>query len=258
MNYPGVVALAKSRGKTYTLGRHTMPGTPLFGMLDNPGKGAFNQPFGTVQKALTEYQWDALTLQPFDRLLDRHVDAKAEHESDLPTAIRYIDLAIQKSPDIQVYIYSRWPRRPTTDGKWDTHSWVPIDFTKLWNRPYTDNWDGTNESKDYFEKLTAKLNEHYAGKIKPIKIVPVGDVLAELDKRIKAGEVPGLSDINDLYRDAIHFKETGSYIVGLTFYSTLFHDDPRGLPTEPWGKLDPAQAKAIQEAVWSVVGKSTQ
>ena len=93
-------------------------------------------------------------------------------------------------------------------------------------------------------------------------MVPVGDVLLELDGRMRAGKVPGFSDIAQVYVDGIHFNNVGSYVVGTTFYATLFRDDPRGLTAEPYNeRLDPAKdrqideklALAIQDAVWSVV-----
>jgi len=62
--------------------------------------------------------------------------------------------------------------------------------------------------------------------------------------------------------EQIHFNNVGSYVVGTTFYATIFHDDPRGLTAEPYNEnLDPAQdrriddklAMAIQDAVWTIV-----
>lgn len=253
INYDAIIRLAHSRGKTYTLGRHTMPGTPLFGMLDNPTKGAAREPFGRVQKALAEYEWDALTLQPFDRLLDRQKDDASKHESDLPTAIRYIELARKKSPNVQVYIYSRWPRRDTVDGKMNTKEWKPYDYQAKWLRPYNDRWDGTNETKAYFELLTQKLNERLPDLPKPVKIIPVGDVLFELDVQAKAGNVPGIKSVEELFRDTIHFNTTGAYVAAVTFYATLFNDDPTGLPTTGYGDISPELAKAIQGAAWKVV-----
>jgi hypothetical protein len=67
-----------------------------------------------------------------------------------------------------------------------------------------------------------------------------------------------------LYVDGIHFNNVGSFVVGTTFYATLFRDDPRGLGAGPYNlKLDPKKdrsidkdlAAAIQEAAWSVVRK---
>ena len=74
-----------------------------------------------------------------------------------------------------------------------------------------------------------------------------------LDLRMRAGEVSGYSDIHQLYKDGIHLNEAGSFLVGCTFFATLFGEDPAGLPTEPYGNIAPAVAKAIQQAVWDTV-----
>ena len=55
------------------------------------------------------------------------------------------------------------------------------------------------------------------------------------------------------YKDGIHLNEAGSFLVGCTFFATLFGEDPAGLPTEPYGNIPPAVAKAIQQTVWDTV-----
>ena len=84
---------------------------------------------------------------------------------------------------------------------------------------------------------------------KPIRMVPVGDVLYELDKRMEQGQVPGYTDIIELYSDGIHFTNAGSYIVGLTFFTTLYKDDPNGLPvpTQYGTSITAPQAAAFQD-----------
>jgi hypothetical protein len=59
--------------------------------------------------------------------------------------------------------------------------------------------------------------------------------------------------IHQLYKDGIHLNETGSYLVGCAFFATLFREDSTGLPTEPYGVIAPAVAKAIHETVWKTV-----
>ena len=76
--------------------------------------------------------------------------------------------------------------------------------------------------------MVAGLRKAYEGRAKPVLMVPVGDVLLELHERMKAGRVPGFNDIAQVYVDGIHFNNVGSYVVGTTFYATLFQDDPRG------------------------------
>ena len=108
------------------------------------------------------------------------------------------------------------------------------------------------------------IREAYEGKAKPVLMVPVGCALLELHERMRVGKVPGFSDIAEVYVDGIHFNKVGSYVVGTTFYATLFRDDPRGLAAGPYNEnLDPRKdrlideklAAAIQDVVWTVVSK---
>jgi len=252
IRYGSLAKLAQSRGHTLTWGRDMIPGAPLSWLWEHPKDGFHEEPFGLYPRALPEYPWDVLSLQPFDR----HLDGK---DGDLAMAGNFIDLALRRSPDVQVYVYSRWPRQDKAkDGS------LVLDYKKKWLRKYTGGWDGTEETKDYFERVVAGLRKAYEGRAKPVLMVPVGDVLLELNGRMRAGKVPGFSDIAEVYVDGIHFNNVGSYVVVMTFYATLFGEDPRGMMATPYNeKLDPNHdrmideklAAAIQDAVWTVVSK---
>ena len=78
----------------------------------------------------------------------------------------FIDLALRRSPDIQVYVYSRWPRKDKAkDGS------LVLDYKTKWLRKYTGGWDGTEETRDYFENVVAGLRTAYEGKAKPVLMV---------------------------------------------------------------------------------------
>ena len=237
INYNGLSQLAQSRGHKHVFGRHTIPGAGLSWIWQHPADGFREEPFGYYPNALPNYQWDALTLEPFDRHLD-------DNEGDVVMAKNYINLALPKSPNLQIYVYSRWPRREG-DGS--------LDFDQKWLRKYTGSWDGTEESKDYFEKLTFELRKAYPKIQKQILLVPVGDVLYELNQRMKGGQVPGYSSITQVYADGIHFNDVGSYIVGSTFYATLYKENPKGLSATPYKVNNPQLVSIIQDAVWKVV-----
>lgn len=232
IKYGPLAELAKSRGYKQVWGRHMIPGAPLQWIWQHPKDGFQEQPFGHYPNALANFQWDVLSLQPFDR----HLDGK---DGDLVMGRNFIDLALSKSPEIQVYVYARWPRQ----GK--------EDFDTVWLKKYTGGWDGTNETKDYFERLTTGLRKAYP-KLK-INIVPVGHVMYELSQRMKAGQVPGYTDIRQLFADGIHLNNVGSYIVGCTYFATLYKDNPKGLPSAPYKVEDAKLAEAIQDAVWKIV-----
>lgn len=237
INYHGLEALAKSRGYKHVWGRHMIPGAPLQWIWQHPDQGFQEQPYGHYPTALTKYQWDVLCLQPFDR----HITGD---EGDIVMAKNFIKMALPKSPDMQVYIYARWPRKDKDGG---------LEYGKKWLRKYTGGWDGTNETKDYFERLTLELRKACPELKKPILMVPVGHVMYELDQQMKADKMPGFTDIGQVYKDGIHLNNVGSYIVACTFFVTLYGENPEKLTTEPYGDIDPKVAEVIHDVVWNVV-----
>ncbi|HLM75189.1 MAG TPA: hypothetical protein VK459_20905, partial [Polyangiaceae bacterium] len=179
---------------------------------------------------------------------------------------QYCALAAPRSPELQVYLYARWPRI-TRGGKgvnFDKNDYDPAkpssgaDLTGIddYDQPWLATYNGggtTNESRDYFDKLLVAAREATPFLKKQILLVPVGHAMQALHFRMRAGEIPGYTDIHQLYKDGIHLNETGSYLVGCTYFATLLHENPAGLPTEPYGKVDPAVAKLIQETAWKTV-----
>jgi hypothetical protein len=258
IHYKSLQQMAKSNGDAYVYGRHMIPGAPLQFIWDRPETGFKENPYGYYPTALKDYEWDVITLQPFDRQLD-----SKDGFGDLTHCKKFIDLALPRSPGVQVYVYERWPRRKEKVKKNPSSGYEPFDYSAQWQRKYTGKWDGSNETRNYFEQLTRALRHAYPKLERPVLLVPVGDVLFELDQRVKAGKVPGLESIEDLYVDGIHFNNVGAFVVGTTFYSTMFKTDPRGVDARAYGPgksekdrlIAPELAKAVQETVWDVVSK---
>jgi hypothetical protein len=250
INYRGLKQLAAANGDTYLHGRHIMPGTPLFGLWDNQDQGFTEKPFGASLHALRNFEWDVLTLQPFDRLLE------GDRESDFESCSRFIDAALGTNAELQVYIYQRWPKRPIIGTpKYDgTDQCERIDYLAQWNRTYTGKWDGTFETRDYFSRLVERLNESYGRRLRhPVRLIPVGEVMARFEQAIREGKTSAITSINDLYTDNVHLNATGQYLVGLTFYATLFGADVHGLAARGYDGIDPNVARVIQGCVMDVV-----
>lgn len=245
INQENLRQLSLERGNFMPWGRQVIPGSPLEFLWNSPTGGFVNAPYNHPQTAFTnpDWSWDSIVLQPFDRQL----------ASDLDYAQRFVSLARSNAAnaETQFYVYSRWPRREA-DGS--------LDYQAKWDRAYT-GANGTEESRAYFEQVMMGLRGQNADLSKPVLLVPVGDVLYEFDRRAEAGLIPGFTDVVQLYSDGIHFDglpafgnvAIGSYVVGLTYYATLFKSDPAGLTTNPWGVVDPALDAAIKDLVWDVV-----
>jgi len=266
IRYAELAKLAQSRGIKLTWGRHMIPGAPLEWLYNHPNEGFREEPFGGWQQALSQYPWDAISLQPFDRQLHDRNPA-GEDFGDVPLIVRLARLAAAQNPEVQIYIYARWPR-VASEGKgvpFDKNDYDPSrpgsgndlskvdDFAARWAAAYTGGWDLTNETRDYFEKLLREVRAQTPFLKHPPRLVPVGYVLAELHARMKAGKVPGWTSVYQFYKDGIHLNEPGSYAVACTFFATLFKQSPEGLPTEPYGRITPELAQVIQQAAWAVV-----
>lgn len=238
IRYPALAQMAQGAGLRYTYGRHMIPGAPLAWIHAHPSDG-FKEETGWYPEALKNHIWDVITLQPFDRHLEGD-------DGDVVMAVKFIELSRAKSPKARILIYSRWPRK-AQDGS--------LDYPLFWGKTYTGGWDGTNETRDYFLKLLKKLKQALPADANRLFIVPVGDVLLSLDRKLNAKATAGLSGVNDLYTDGIHFGDKGAFVVGTTFYSVLFKRSPLGLSGEAYGVRDQAFVKLVQETVWDVVSK---
>jgi hypothetical protein len=271
VRYRELATLAAARSTTIKWGRTMIPGAPLEWIYTHPDDGFQEEPYGRWRKALTEFAWDAVSVQPFDRHL-HGVNQQGKDLGDVALAREFASLAAKKNPNVQIYIYARWPR-VTSAGKsipFDKNDYDPAkpgsgndlsavdDFASRWEMKYTGGWDGSNEGRDYFERLLLEVRKETPFLKKPVLLVPVGFVMSEMHRRMKAGEVPGYRSIHQFYKDGIHLNEAGSYLVGCTYFATLLKQSPVGLPATPYGKIDPGLADLIQRAVWHVVSNHPQ
>ncbi len=272
--------MAGKAGNEMIWARHMIPGAPLFGMLENSmqGKtvGFTEKPYGGIKEAFTNYEWDVVTLQPFDRRLggEKGQDERGLFESDVPTVQRHLDLLYKKSPKAQVYIYARWPRiyvngrgvyynkddydknikgiTPTGRG---VPPVTPDDYQEVWNTKYTGGWGKQLESRDFFEKLVKRVRENNPDAVKPVLIIPVGHVMAELDRQMKSGQIPGYPGgvYTCLYADGIHLNNLGSYVTAATFYAVMFKADPDVLDSTLYKTPKNELTKTINAIIWDVV-----
>ena len=259
VNYYGLDALtedATGPGNTHIWARHMIPGAPLF-LLWNASvarnSGFVEVPFGYPSDAFVNYEWDAITLQPFDRHLVNGDPVTGD--GDVAQTVRYANLAKTKSPNVQFYILGRYPRAangnndPANDPAATGASW-----NALHTRAYTGGWDNTNETRDYYEQLTAAATAANPSLSKPFRMIPLGEVMYSLNNKMMAGQVPGYTKIWQFYADGIHLNSIGSYVNACTFYATIYKESPVGriVPSE-YGSIPSALALIIQQTTWEVV-----
>ena len=266
VRYGELAKLAAAREVKLEWGRTMIPGAPLEWIYTHPNDGFQQEPYGTWSKALHDFAWDAVSLQPFDRQLHGKNDA-GKDLGDVALIKEWAEIAARKNTDVQIYLYARWPR-VTSGGKgadFDKNDYDPTkpgsgndlskvdDFTARWEAKYSGGWDNSNETRDYFDTLLREVRKETPFLKNPPLLVPVGHVMNALHTQMKAGQVPGYTSIYQFYKDGIHLNEAGSYLVGCTYFATLLKQSPVGLPTAPYGKIDPALAETIQKTIWEVV-----
>ena len=207
-------------------------------------KGVWQDRQPQVQDILNDGNWDAIGLQPFLQPMD----------SDLLYAGKFIDAAASASPDRQVWIYAQF----TND--------FGIDYQDLYWQDVSGyiagekgDWTSPMRTAMFYEELTTRLRLQHLDVT--INMVPAGHTFALFDLKVKAGQVPGVDDLFQLWADGTHVNNFGSYLVGCTYYACLFSENPEGLPVGDYqGSADdsttwvitPEQAAIAQETAWEV------
>jgi len=229
--------MAAQRGTQITAGHHIRAGMGLPYLWANPDDPAvlYDEEFGTFDTALPSFALDYLTLQPYPS------PSPCTLADDI-TAMGDFTGLLRSNPanaNTRVYLYAPWPGRP-------------VDVSE----PYADRWlvpavdsptQLTTMSRQYFDILAQHTG---------LRQIPVGEVLYQLDLRLRAGELPGYEYVWRFYRDWGHLNAYGQYIALVTTFTTLTNRDPAGL-TAPEGfgpgtVYTQAFYDLVHEVVWDV------
>jgi len=237
--------------------------------------------FGNYFKAQSEHKWDALVLQP---------GFGSDPEKEIAAFRKFVDYAVEHESTKQIYVYTNWLQRPNLrdkDGKITGETGL-LDFANMWEGTVPLPQGGMpmlRVTKQGYHDFLEQMNKEYAGKLaSPMRMLPLGDVFCELDKRVKAGKIPGIEALhkrdpervplwddklkealgaNVFYADNVHPVKKphvdatiGNYVYALMYYSVLTGRTPVGLSGAVY-KLDDEKDKeliaALQQAVWDVV-----
>jgi hypothetical protein len=244
----------------------------------SPGVTLWPNSAGNFPTALSApTPWNAITKEPFFSPLDGTF-------GDLPRVLDFMNYASgntaghtppgvdpvtnpgnPNNANAQYYVFERWSQ----DSSWAPPPGNPplgspghhSGYHEAWIKSYVSGDGGnTTMTADYFAKLLAGVRAAQPSDIKPIELIPVGQVFDAIDQRINAGGLPGLNgSITNLYAPDnfgnLHLNTLGRFIATTTFYATIFGKDPRGMapPAADYPGLDPATASELQSIVWRVV-----
>jgi len=237
-----VIAFMNARGVRYVPGWHISRGASLPSLWNNRFNPAVANA-GPAEKALGSFTWDVLTLQLWG----------ADAAGDVEAARKFIDTAVAKNPEIQVCLVETWVEK--------NDKLVP-DYATQWNRPWKpDQKFGVPplHCAAYAKTVFTHLQKASADLRHPVRLIPIGSVLYELDKRMRAGEIAGFTRVEELYQDKVHLNETGNYVALETFSAVILGQNPRGLPrTDLFPSVTDSFSAAVQEVVWKVVASTPE
>jgi len=186
---------------------------------------------------------DDLTFQP----RDFDIAEEADYEN------RFLNLAEQKSPDLQPWLYIEWVERgrnlrPTDLGQEPTSEMKTVYPALTWE-------ESMAAMILYGEDLKRKVDETYKG-IKLLRIIPVALAMGWMHHMIEQGEVPGFAKDDfypKLFDDAVHTNKEGGYLVDCMFYSSFYGESPEGKFLPVLTTLTAEQARIIQRLAWDTV-----
>jgi hypothetical protein len=245
---------------------------------------AYPEPTGRPQKnALRTRQrienetYDAIVIQPHQFHLIQFANWMEREAGDIEDGGRLVKWIRQHQPEAQLYLFQTWTSPQYEDSQEDP-IWETFDYETYWLRPYS-NPPPENDpfpsrvmrTQDYFRQLREALNANHADILgdQPIRMIPIGDVMLEIDRRLKAGTlvdsdgkpftlirrtviVDNETDKNlvDIKREEIPFDSITLFYQdfqhqnpGLprffdasVFYATLFGKSPKGLDFTPYNE----------------------
>lgn len=199
--------------------------------------------YGRWDNAFAKYRFHAVTLQPW--VHGAVGTQELEGLVGLITALRASPLNKQTP----IYLYSAIPGTPNRE--------FPVTsvttLAEVWHAPLsaameTSAWERSKAGIDWIAEAAYKRTGE------TLKRVPLGDVLAALDVRLRERPITGFRQGWDLYRDHTHLNLNGSYVASLTMATALYDIDPRktGLG-ERYKNLDPAFADIVKEVVYQIL-----
>lgn len=221
-----VAKLFASAGGSYNYGSSLFAGVTLWKSLAQ-FSGAGYDPnnlesgkFGDWQTAWQAHDFDAIIFQPYQEHLDLAPAGTAPpgniRMGDRQAINRFIGYALGQEPvaiygpayastkqtttytntnpggtTTRFYIYTSWP---TIGGVYGRSAGDNDQFDEFYEAPYSPSATVQNAvpCRDYYRKLADAVNADNPQLPVPVRVVPVGDVFCELDKKIRNGTLPGI------------------------------------------------------------------
>ena len=190
---------------------HTNCGQSLANTLENPTVtcGALKAPYtdGSIYDALSGEPWSAIVFQPFS----------GTAHSELEAIKTMVDVHRCAYPDNrpEIYLYATWPGRPEAivDG-----------FRTLWERDSFSPEAGFARDRKGLQWIYHRLHTDYPDW--QVHYIGVGDILAEMERRMETGALPTLATIRSIFADEIHHGNVGHWIAAQSMTAAILGENP--------------------------------
>ena len=163
----------------------------------------------------------------------------------------FYTLAKTTNPEVEVYLQETWHSLLSGSG-----TEVPFDADA--SIPWRDRLEA---DLPRWQGVVDAVNRETGGNIRLLK---AGQAMARLDDAIRAGTVPGLNRIEDIFDDDIHPNDIGFYFLSAFQYAVLTGQSPVGLPHQlrnRWGQAyaapSPALARRLQMIAWEAAQETS-
>jgi hypothetical protein len=231
-----------------------------------------------ARQAIENGQWDAVVIQPHQAHL-KWVPSwvrPPREIGDIAEGGKLVAWLRSHQPAARLYLYQTWAVPTYFDNNQEKPDFATFDYERFWLRPYADPAPENDphptrimRTRDYHWRLLNTLNENHADILgdQPIRMIPTGDVMLELHRRLAAGtftdaggkpfvltrrtvivdnekdrnfvdltveQIP-FTDISVFYQDFQH-QNPGlpRFFDAAVFYAVLFGKEPRGLDYAPY------------------------
>lgn len=171
-----------------------------------------------------------------DALILTEAQPIAQQQDSAAQVARFAGLAAASNPGIRVFLYETWPALKADPS-------VPWDVRVARDRPV---WEG----------IVAGASAQGV----PVALIPAGQAMLRLSRAMAAGEVPGLTALDQIFTDDVHPNGKGLYFLAMVQAAAVTGKSPEGLParlTRSWLSRDATitddQARAFQRIAWEAV-----
>ena len=181
-----------------------------------------------------------------DALILTEAQPIAVQEGSADQVARWAALARQESPEVRVFLYETWPSLASAPG-------VVIAGDPGAGTPWAER---VTAELPLWEGIAADASRRGV----PVTLIPAGQAMLALSQAMTKGEVPGLTDLRQVFNDDMHPNGKGLYFLAMVQAAAIAGKSPEGLPaklTRNWlsreAVLTEDQARAFQRIAWAVV-----